>query len=204
MNSRLVEKTLDAIATPVEFLVAGEFFAAGADRGDDRLDAVGGQARADAIGVATFVERGELDHVVGAEAFAERLKLPAVVGVAGAQVEGGRAILVERGRMELGAPAAPRAAQSLVAAVFLGAPAACGWARTVFESKSRPRAARALEMEHRFKKLPVIQIPRRTRTRMLRGLHGALQFAPHWIADDFAHGGLSHPWLQSPRSFFCT
>ena len=51
-----------------------------------------------------------------------------------------------------------------------------------------PRTARALEMEHRFEKLPVCQIPRRARPRMLGGLHGCLQFGPYGIADDFALG----------------
>ena len=136
----LVEESLDAVATAVAFLVVRWFSAARAHRWNHRLDPIASEAFSDAISVVTFVERGKLQHVVGVEAFVEGFKLPTVMGLAGGQVERDRAIFVEGGGVDFRAPAPARAAQSLVAAVFFCAPAACGCARTVVESKSRPRA----------------------------------------------------------------
>ena len=78
----LVEEAFDAVAAPVEFLVAGRFLAAGAHGRDDRLDAIGGEALANAVGVVAFIERGELQDVVRVKAFVEAFKLPPVVGLA--------------------------------------------------------------------------------------------------------------------------
>ena len=138
---KFVEAAFDAVARAIEFLVARRFLAAGAERGNDRLNAVQGEPRADALGIVTFVQGGKLQDVVRVEAFGERCKLLPVVGLASRQVERDRTVFVEGGRVDFRAPAPARAAQSLVAAVFFGAPAACGCARTVVESRGRPRAS---------------------------------------------------------------
>ncbi len=136
----LVKEAFDAVAPAVEFLVVGQLLAPAADGRNDGFNPVGSQALADAVGIVTFVERGELKDVLRVEAFIEGLKLPAIVRLACGQVERDRAVFVERGGVDFGGEAPARAAQSLVAAVFFGAPAACGWARTVVESTSTPRA----------------------------------------------------------------
>jgi len=51
-----------------------------------------------------------------------------------------------------------------------------------------PRTARALEMQHRFEKFPVTEFAWGSRFRMFGLFQGTLQFQPHLIADDFAHG----------------
>ena len=124
------------VSDPLEFLADFRSFLTWR-RGDAILLAEANLAPAE---MPPYFEGGKLQHVVHLQAFVEGFKLPAIVGVAGGQVEGDCAVFVERGRVDLGAPAPTRAAQSLVAAVFFGAPAACGWARTVVESKSTPGA----------------------------------------------------------------
>jgi hypothetical protein len=121
----LIEEALDAVAPPIEALVVGEFLAAGAEGRNNRLETIEGEALPDAIGVVTSVEGGGLQDIVRVEAFVEAFKLPPIMGLAGSQVQGYRAVLVDGGRVDLRAEAPARAAQSLVGAVFFGAPAAC-------------------------------------------------------------------------------
>lgn len=137
----LVEEAFDAVAATIKEFVAGRFLAARAHWRDDRFDAVGGEALADAVGVVASIERGELQNVVRVEAFVEGFKLPPVVGLAWSQVERDGAVFVEGRRVDLGGEPSARASQSLLRPVFFGAPAACWCARTVVESRSKPRAS---------------------------------------------------------------
>ena len=120
----LVKEALNAVAAAVEFLVVRQFLGAGADRGNDRLDAVVGKTLPDAIGIVAFIEGGGLQNVVRVEALVEAFKLPAIMGVTWSQMQGHRAVFVDGGRVDLGAQSSARASQSLVEAVFFGAPAA--------------------------------------------------------------------------------
>ena len=54
----LVEKAFDAVALAVERRVAGEFLAPRGDRRNDRFDAIGGRAFANAVRSIAFVARG--------------------------------------------------------------------------------------------------------------------------------------------------
>jgi hypothetical protein len=136
----LVEKAFHAVAFLVEGFVLRELFAAGAHRGNDGLHAVQGQAFADAVGVIAFVQRRRLQDVVRIKGVLQTLKLAAIMGLAFRQVKGCAATFIDRGGMNLGAQSPARAAQSLVRAVFFGAPAACCCARTVVESMKRWQA----------------------------------------------------------------
>ena len=60
-----------------------------------------------------------------------------------------------------------------------------------------PRAARAVEVEHRLQELPLTQFPWRSSHGMFGGFHQRLQAFPDLIADDFAHLGFAHPKLPS-------
>ena len=100
---KFVEEALDAIALAIEFLVKGQFPAARRQRRDDRGDAVAGQTVADAIGVVATIHDGRLQHVVGGEAIVEAFKLPAVVRLAGTDVERDSAVFIQRSRVDLGA-----------------------------------------------------------------------------------------------------
>ena len=121
----LVEEALDAIAFPVKLLVIGEFAGSRGDRRNDRGDPIIGQTLSNAISVVAFIERGRLQDVVRVEALVEAFELSAVVGMSGGEMQSHGAILIEGGGMDLGAQPTARASQSLVAAVFFGAPAAC-------------------------------------------------------------------------------
>ena len=118
-------------------MIVREFAGAGWDRGYHRLHSVVTQALTNAVGIIAFVHRGRFEHIVGIQALIERFKLAAVVGMPGREMEGDAAIFVNRRRVDFRAQSSTRAPQSLVAAVFFGAPAACWWARTVVESINR-------------------------------------------------------------------
>ena len=60
-----------------------------------------------------------------------------------------------------------------------------------------PRAAGALEMEDRFEELSVRHFAGRAGLRMLGRGHGRFELLPHGIGNDFTHGMLLHPKLQS-------
>lgn len=98
----LIEKALDAVALAVARGVEGQPPAAGGQRRDHRLDPIQGQARANAIGIVAAVEHGGFEDVFFGQAFGERFELPAVVGLARAQVERDGAVFVEGRRVDLG------------------------------------------------------------------------------------------------------
>ncbi len=99
----LVEETLDPIAAAIEFLVKGRFGAAGGQRRDDGSNPVAGQACADAIGIVAAIQDGRLQHVVGLEAFVEAFKLPAIMRLAGREVQSDGAVFIQGSGVDLGA-----------------------------------------------------------------------------------------------------
>ena len=107
------------------------------DRWYNRLHSVVTHALTNAVGIIALVHSGRVEHVVGIQALIERFKLAAVVGMPGSEMEGNAAVFVNSRRVDFRAQSPTRAPQSLVAAVFFGAPAACWWARTVVESINR-------------------------------------------------------------------
>ena len=60
-----------------------------------------------------------------------------------------------------------------------------------------PRTAGALQMEDRFEELSVGHCAGRPSLRMLGRSHGRFELLPDGIGDDFTHGMLQHPKLQS-------
>jgi len=121
----LVEKAFHAVALFIEHFVVEEFFAPRVDGRDNGFQSVPGQALADAVGIIAFVQRRRLQDIVWIEAVVKTFKLAAIMGLTFRQVKGRAAIFINRGGMDLGAQSPARAAQSLVGAVFFGAPAAC-------------------------------------------------------------------------------
>ncbi len=137
----LVEITLHPIAFPVEGLVVRDFLTPRTEGRNDRFDSIEGQPFADPIRIVASIQGDRLQDILLLQALVEAFKLAAIMGLACRQVEGDAAIFVDRGRVDFGAPASTRAAQSLLRTVFFGAPAACGWARTVVESMNKARAS---------------------------------------------------------------
>lgn len=99
----LVKETLDAVVLAIEFSVKGRFDAARGQGRDDRLDPVGGELLANAIGVVAAIKDGRLQHVVGGEALVEAFKLPTIVRLAGREVQGHGAVFIQGGGMDFGA-----------------------------------------------------------------------------------------------------
>jgi len=137
----LVEESLDAVAPSITLFVVKRLLAATGHGGNHRFDAVECQTLPNAVGIVTPVQGGGLQDVVRVEALIERFKLPAVVCLPCGYVQRDGAVFVDRGGMDFRGKSPARPPQSLLGTLFFGAPAACGWARTVVESMSRSRAA---------------------------------------------------------------
>ena len=121
----LIEKAFDAITPPVAFLVVVGLLAARAHRRNDGLDTVERQALADAVGIVSFVQGRGLQNIVGIEALIQTFKLSAIMRFPWRQVEGDGTVFVERRRVDFRRETSARSPQSLIGAVFFGAPAAC-------------------------------------------------------------------------------
>src|SRR4249919_61535 len=132
-----VKKAFDTVALTITGVIVREFAGAGWDRGYHRLHSVVTQALTNAVGIIAFVHNGRFEHIVGIQALIERFKLAAVVGMPSTEMEGNAAIFVNGSRVDFRAQSSTRAPQSLVAALFVGAPAECWRARTVVESINR-------------------------------------------------------------------
>ena len=121
----LVKKAFHPVAFLVEGFVVEEFFAPRVDGWNDGFQSVQGQALANAVGVVALIQRRRLQDIVRIQRVVERLELAAIMGLAFRQVKSRAATFIDRSGMNLGAQSPARAAQSLVGAVFFGAPAAC-------------------------------------------------------------------------------
>lgn len=121
-----IEEAFDAVALTVALLVVGRFLAARADRWNHRFDAVGGQTLPNTIRIVALVEGRRLQNIVWIEAVIETFKLPTIMGLARCQMQRDPAVFIDRGRVDFGGKSPARASQSLVGALFFGAPAACG------------------------------------------------------------------------------
>jgi hypothetical protein len=137
----LTEKSFNPIAPGVALLVVRWFVCAIFFGGDHGLDAISGQALADAVCIVGFIERRLLQGGMRIEALVKRFELLAIMILARRQLERDTAVFIDRGRVDLGRKSPARPSQSLVAAFFFGAPARVD-ARG---SWSSPRRVRALE-----------------------------------------------------------
>ena len=133
----LLKKGSNAVALTITGVIVRQFAGARWERWYHRLHSLVTQALANAVGIIAFVHRGGFEHIVGIQTLIERFKLTAIVGMPGREVEGHAAVFVNGRRVDFRAQSSTRAPQSLVPAVFFGAPAACWWARTVVESINR-------------------------------------------------------------------
>ena len=65
-----------------------------------------------------------------------------------------------------------------------------------------PRTARAIEVKHRFEELPIAEVWRRSRRRMLGLRQSLFELFPRQVADQFSHLGFGHPKFQSSHAVF--
>lgn len=120
-----VEKALHPVALPVDCLVVGYLLLPVGFRMYDRLDAVKRQTFTNGIAVVAFVQCGGLQHVVPVQICKEFFELAAICALTGTEDQADTGYLVHAGGVDLGGKSSPRASRSLIAAFFLGAPAAC-------------------------------------------------------------------------------
>ncbi|KAF0094228.1 MAG: hypothetical protein E1N59_2119 [Puniceicoccaceae bacterium 5H] len=78
----------------------------------------------DFVAIVSFVRTNDLQLRQFFESGSDRSEGAAVVGLAGAQTEPQQVVLIAAGGVDLGGQPTSRASQSLIATVFLGAPAA--------------------------------------------------------------------------------
>jgi hypothetical protein len=134
----LVHQALHQVALPIDVRIVRRGMRAPASRGDHRLGTPFLDGLAEAVGVIVPVGQHLLDLVEG-RGVEQVVGLGQVMGLAGRQREVLRLAQGLRAQMDLGAEPASAAAQRLLrlAPLFVGAPAAQGWARTTVESRMR-------------------------------------------------------------------
>ena len=125
-----IEESLDEvsclIAVPVDFALG----VAVASRWDDRFGTGGFDDVDQGIAVVTFVS----DDSTSRDCLNQGSPLRDIGHLAGRQDQANRITQGIDTSMNLGGQPAPRATDRLIATVFLGAPAACWWARTIVAS----------------------------------------------------------------------
>ena len=125
-----IEESLDEVARLVAVPVDLAWRVPVATRRDDGLSAGGLDDLNQGIAVVALVG----DHRLGGDGLEQGSALGDVSDLAAGQDQpDGIAQRIDAG-MDLGGQSAPRAADRLIATVFLGAPAACWWARTIVAS----------------------------------------------------------------------
>lgn len=125
-----IEESLDEVSCLVAAPVDVAFGVAIASRRDDRFGTGGLDDVDQGIAVVTFVG----DDSAGRDGLNQGRPLRDIGHLAGCQDQTNRVAKGIDTSMNLGGQAAPRATDRFIATVFLGAPAACWWARTIVAS----------------------------------------------------------------------
>jgi len=122
----LAEKAFDAVASTVAFFVERHFSTPGRQGWDHRFDAIQSQPFTDSVGVVTHVQTGGFQNIFLRQAFIQGFELAAVMSLPRGHVECDRTVFVDGGDVDFCAKSPARPPQSLIGALFFGAPAACG------------------------------------------------------------------------------
>ena len=125
-----VEETLDQVPGFVAVPIDLPFVVAVGTRRDIRLCPLFLDNLHQGITVIPFVRRDGM----GRDANHQRLPLADIGNLPTGQQNADRVAKGIHSRMNLGSQSAPRSTDRLIFTVFLGAPAACWWARTIVES----------------------------------------------------------------------
>lgn len=125
-----IEESLDEVSCLVAMPVDFAFGVAIASRWDDRFGTGGLDDVDQSIAVVTFVG----DDGAGRDCLNQGSTLRDIGNLAGCQDQTNRVAKCIDTNMNFGGQPAPRATDRLIATVFLGAPAACWWARTIVAS----------------------------------------------------------------------
>jgi len=121
----LTEETLDLVALFVELdVIKDRLFSVGLGR-DYRFDAIFGELIPDFVGIISFVYSRSFDNVVLIDSAIKLLKAAAIMDVSATQRHSDALVFVDASGVNLGGCSASRASNSLLGALFFGAPAAC-------------------------------------------------------------------------------
>ena len=120
-----VKEPFDPIALPIEKDIMRDRTLAGAFGGDHRFGSILLDLSADGVAVVTFVEDCGLRRARGEDLLVKRIEGGVVALLAWSEQNAKGVALVEGCGVDLRRQTSPRAAKSLIRAVFLGAPAAC-------------------------------------------------------------------------------
>ena len=120
-----VKEPFDPIALPIEKDIMGDRTLAGAFGGDHRFGSILLDLSADGVAVVTLVEDCRLRTSYLEDFLVKRIKGGVVTFLAWCEENAKDMALVQSCGVDLRGQTSPRAAKSLIRAVFLGAPAAC-------------------------------------------------------------------------------
>ena len=120
-----IKEPLDPVTLPVEKSIMRDRTLAGVFGGDDRLGSMLLDLSADSVAVVTLVEDCRLRTSCCEDLLVKRIKGGVVALLARREQNAKDVALVQGCGVNLRRQASPRAAKSLIRAVFLGAPAAC-------------------------------------------------------------------------------
>ena len=119
------KEPLDPVTLPVEKGIVRDQTLAGAFGGDHRLSSILPDLSADGVAVVTLVEDCRLRTSYLEDFLVKRIKGGVVTFLAWCEENAKDMALVQSCGVDLRGQTSPRAAKSLIRAVFLGAPAAC-------------------------------------------------------------------------------
>ena len=120
-----VKEPLDPIALAVKEGIVRDRTLTGAFGGDHRLGSILLDLSADGVAVVTLVEDCRLGTSCGEDLLVKRIEGGVVALLTRSKENAKGMALVKGGCVDLRRQTSPRAAKSLIRAVFLGAPAAC-------------------------------------------------------------------------------
>ena len=120
-----VKEPFDPIALPIEKAIMRDRTLAGAFGGDHRFGSILLDLSADGIAVVTFIEDGCFGTSRCEDLLVKRIEGGVVALLSRREQNAKGVALVEGCGVDLRRQTSPRAAKSLIRAVFLGAPAAC-------------------------------------------------------------------------------
>jgi len=120
-----IKEPLDPVTLPVEKSIMRDRTLAGVFGGDDRLGSMLLDLSADGVAVVTLVEDCCFGTARCEDFLVKRIKGGVVTFLAWCEENAKDMALVQSCGVDLRGQTSPRAAKSLIRAVFLGAPAAC-------------------------------------------------------------------------------
>ncbi len=158
----LAEAALDEVTFLVDGFVEVEFCGPRGIAGDNGGGAGLGEGDAEVVGIVSGIGQDEAWSIL----VEQSSSLWGIAALSGGQDDPDGAAEAADGEMDLGAPAATRAAESLISSPFF-APAACRWARTMVLSRIRYSKSRSPVMAAKMRCQTPLALQRLKRRKVL-------------------------------------